>query len=341
MKPLTRSREGRTFLGSREFGEILADLAPLKCLDIGARGGLTVDLDPLAWAVEMYGFEPDPEEYERLSKYYSTRPAPFNAVKIFPVALTEHGGIRSLNIAHRRGSTSFLPGLPAAGARYSRADHFTIERTVDVETASLGEYAVKNDFDDAIYMKIDVEGLELEILRSAGNLLSSSILAVRAEVFFINTRVGQPLYCDIESYMRSYGFVPMGFLLLRHWRGVTKVRHPRLISGPIPYSRGQIAHGDMLFLRDPDQFKDGTNDIDLLLKEAFIAMAYEYVDHAFAILNRSSVKDYLYDRYHFSIEEVLKKVSLNLASRYRRTRWRRFLGQVKSSVARHLVPTRG
>ena len=47
------------------LSEIL-DETTIVSLDIGARGGAQADLLPLARAVNLYGFEPDPEEYERL-----------------------------------------------------------------------------------------------------------------------------------------------------------------------------------------------------------------------------------------------------------------------------------
>ena len=73
------------------------------------------------------------------------------------------------------------------------------------------------ELNDVVFMKVDVEGAELEVLGSAVNILSSSLVAIRSEVNFIPTRLTQPLYCDIENFLRQYNFFPMDFLFLDRW----------------------------------------------------------------------------------------------------------------------------
>ena len=88
-------------------------------------------------------------------------------------------------------------------------------------------------------MKIDVEGFELEILKGAEALLGSSLLAIRAEVSLAPSRIGQPDFGEIAAYLKTFGFMPMGFLYLVDWRSLTRVKYPRKARGPVPYSRGQ------------------------------------------------------------------------------------------------------
>ena len=60
------------------------------------------------------------------------------------------------------------------------------------------------------FLKIDTQGSELEILKSAPNLLKTC-LAVFVEVEFQPIYQGQPLFADIDSFMRSCGFDFMRF----------------------------------------------------------------------------------------------------------------------------------
>ena len=96
-----------------------------------------------------------------------------------------------------------------------------------------------------------------------------------------------------------------------------------------------MAHGDMLFFRDPDNMPDDTaEDIRRLLRSAFLALNYEYVDHAAAILTRPGVAKYLADNYNFDTMAALSQVSHTLRRRYRRAQWRKRWIAFKGVVGR-------
>jgi FkbM family methyltransferase len=315
---------------------VLGDLS-MTCLDIGARGGITDDLLPLARAVDACGFEPDDTECARLNQAAATGPGPWRSLRFVPTALSQHGGPRTLHLTRHRGSSSLLVADAAVGERFSRSDYFVVEDTAELDTMPLDTAATRYRLTDAVYMKIDVEGLELEVLNSAPKLLSGSMLAIRCEVLFLHGRQGQPFYADIEMFLRGHGFVPMEFLELHHWRRSTKRKHPVLANGPHPYSRGQLAHGDMLFFRDPETMpEDSPEAIQSLLKAAFIALAYEHLDHAAAILRRPAVAAHLQATYGLVAETALSVVSRTLVRRYReQARQRRWAG-LKSALGRRL-----
>ncbi len=50
--------------GSRQLGALFAS-APMTCIDVGSRGGPKPDLEPIAFAVDWVGFEPDEGECAR------------------------------------------------------------------------------------------------------------------------------------------------------------------------------------------------------------------------------------------------------------------------------------
>lgn len=282
--------EAADCLGSRLLGTMLSSVSPLTCLDVGARGGPKQDLDPLAWAVDAYCFEPDADECERLNREFAGGSA-FRSLTFIPEALSEQGGMRTLRLTRRRGCSTMLEPMLEVGRGFSREDFVLVDREVELETTTLDEAASRYGFQTADYIKIDIEGLELEVLRSAPRLLASSVTAVRCEVNFLPTRKGQPSYSDIDSHLRDFGFRPVGFQELHEWRRLSRRSGAWTSPGDIPFSRGEIAHGDMLFLKHPESILE-SGGVPSLSRQAFIALAYGYVDYAHHVFGLPGVADH-------------------------------------------------
>ena len=87
-------------------------------------------------------------------------------------------------------------------------------------------------------IKIDTQGTEIDVLEGAGRLLDETI-AVDLEVEFVDQYKGQPLFADIDAFMRSAGFLLRG-LRRTYWRNSMKATH---------CFGGQILHGDALYVR--------------------------------------------------------------------------------------------
>ena len=313
----------KPFCGSIELGKVLRDL-PMTCLDVGARGGFTKDLWPISSAVDAIGFEPDPEECARLNHAAAISSFPWRTLRFIPVACARDRGTRTLHLYAQRGCSSLLEADVTTAKTFSRADYYRLDGTAEVRTTPLDVAAEEHNFPDAVYLKVDVQGVDLEVLTSAPRLLSQSLLAVRTEVSFLPMYKGEPVYKDIEACLRDYGFMPMDFVELHHWRRLTREPHDRIASGAVPYSRGQLVHGDMLFFRDTAGFPDDTTEAArTLLKTAFLALSYEYVDHAAAILTRPGVAGYLKSQYDLEVNRAIGTVSQELGRRRRRSQWGR------------------
>ena len=323
---------------SSQLGRALACLR-FTCLDVGARQGFTKDLLPIASAVDAVAFEPDRDECARLNADAGRSRSPWRTVRYLPVALGPSDGPKQLHLYRQRGCSSLLEADQALAARYSRADYFELDGKVEVTTSPLDDAAAQHGFRDATYLKIDVQGYELAIFESGPRILGESMLAIRAEVSFIPLYKGQPLFGDIAAHLVPLGFIPLGFEELHDWRRSTKVKHPIRAPGALPYSRGQLVHGDVLFVRDPEGLGDTTPaEAETLLKAAFLALTYGYVDHAAAICARPGVARYLKERGVADIDRGLSEASDWHARRYRqesrRRALRRLAGTVKSFLPR-------
>ena len=157
------------------------------------------------------------------------------------------------------------------------------------------------------------------------------VLAVRTEVAFARTRYCQPLYHEIDSLLRNYGLLPFGFVELHEWRRTTRRKHPLAGSRWLPFSRGQLIHGDVIYLRDAETIAEsGEAGVDRMLQLAALALCYEFVDEAASILRRELVVDVLRSNGERALDQTLKTISCSLAGRYRKRRrlalWYRFVG---------------
>lgn len=118
-------------------------------LDVGAAFGLS--LAPFArsgW--DVHAFEPDPKNRSVLEKEWGECPN----VTIVPKAVSDEHGVRTLYTSDESAGISSLEPF-TAGHRASG----------HVPVITLGEYAAQHGIDSTDFLKIDVEGFEMNVLR--------------------------------------------------------------------------------------------------------------------------------------------------------------------------------
>lgn len=252
--------------------------ARLCAIDVGSRGGFDGELLPVAWAVDGIGFEPEPAAFAALGD----NPAPWRSLRWLPSAVGQVNGGAILHVPPDPNGASLLPHDPAVGRRFG-LEHLTENtRPVEVETVTLDEAAARWSLPAADYIKLDVEGAELSILKAAPRTLARA-WAVKAEASFIPARLGQPLVTDLEMFMRAQGFALMDIQAPMRWRRRPVAPHPYSWRGEPAYSRGQIAQCDLIFLREPDP-QDGAG----CLRAGLLAMALGFFDRALDLFERPS-----------------------------------------------------
>ena len=87
-------------------------------------------------------------------------------------------------------------------------------------------------------IKVDTQGTELDILKGAGSLLDKT-LAVELEVERVHQYHDQPLFAEIDMFMREKGFT-LRSLRRTYWRTMAD-KH-------VHSGGGQIVHGDALYI---------------------------------------------------------------------------------------------
>lgn len=77
---------------------------------------------------------------------------------------------------------------------------------VEIPMFTLDEILTEKSFTDADFLKLDVQGFELEVLKGASNILNK-VEVVLMEVSLIEINKGAPLIKDVINFMDEYAFV--------------------------------------------------------------------------------------------------------------------------------------
>jgi FkbM family methyltransferase len=83
-------------------------------------------------------------------------------------------------------------------------------RTVNKMTRSLDSLIVAGSYPRADFLKLDVQGFELEVLKGATTVLSQ-VEAVLMEVSLIPTNVGSPSFAEVIAHLDGAGFAAFDF----------------------------------------------------------------------------------------------------------------------------------
>ena len=281
---------------------LLAEEYPITSFDIGSRGGFQSDLSPIAFAVNVVGFEPDPAAYEKVK---SSQEKEWRSVSLFLEGVSGTSGVRALYVPKDPQSASLLRHDPTIGLKFDKPQFFELARTEEVPTITLGEALERTHHPNIDYLKIDIEGAELEVFESSKNILED-VLAVKTEISFIPFRAGQPLANDVERHLLSLGFELMDIVGPAHWRRHGYIVHPYYSGEVPPYTRAQIVQGDYLMFRSPRSLEGKpVKQVQL----AIISMALGYFDHALMTLESPEAAEHLRDEFGLTPLEVVAPAS--------------------------------
>jgi FkbM family methyltransferase len=167
-------------------------------LDVGASDG------SWARALRASGFRGRVVLFEPLSESYRAleRLADW---EVHRVALGNQAGPARLHVTANRQSSSLLP----LGDRHARAaPEAPVVGEEEVEVACLDDLDVIRPGERA-YLKLDVQGAELDVLRGAARTLGS-VRVLEAELSAVELYEGQALLGQVVEHLRGEGFDLIG-----------------------------------------------------------------------------------------------------------------------------------
>ncbi|MBL8876264.1 MAG: FkbM family methyltransferase [Phycisphaerae bacterium] len=182
--------------------EMLGDLVPhLHFVDIGAMD-LGPDHVPYRELIRpgkttIVGFEPLRSECEKLNALAAP------GQKYLPYCIGD-GTERNFYITNT-GFTSSLyePNTDLLRAFNNLAELMRVQGVEKLQTVRLDDV---REIEDVHFLKLDVQGAELDVLRNSLRLLKNTML-VYTEVEYLELYKGQPLFGDIHEFLRQQGFM--------------------------------------------------------------------------------------------------------------------------------------
>lgn len=241
-------------------------------VDCGARDDISKPLLEMFAEARYIGFEPDKEESNRLNSESGKRES------YFPVAAGKHSGIVPFYITSNPSCSSLLlPNQAVFDSFMECAPFFEVVDTQQIEIVTLDDYLPLHDINDIDFLELDTQGTELDILQGAEGFLSSSVVGVKVEVEFLPMYQSQPLFSEVDAYMRGFGF-KLFDLQRYHLR---RKSLPRDVQ-----SKEQIIWGQALYLRDYQDFDLDTEvGVQKMSKLAVSASYYGFYSYALEIID--------------------------------------------------------
>lgn len=305
------------FAGS-PFSRFLSDL-DFTLIDVGMRGGAEPDMLPIAFATHVIGFEPEPDAFNEL---IAAGAGPWKSQQIFPEAIAREETTMQLYVTDDPQSSSLLEPDGQIGRVYDKRQFFDIDHTVQVKTTDLDAALEGRIPAKPCFLKLDVEGLEAEILDGAKNTLDD-VAIIKIEISMLPLNKGQPVFGDIDRALATRGFRLFDLLTLHRWRREGYVIHPHLTRGPYPYARGALMHGDALYVRDVFPGGAEAENHALTLRTVPALLAYGYFDHALTILEQDSIRERVQEEFGLEPDAAIKFV----ARKFGNTAWTRAFRQ--------------
>lgn len=244
---------------------ILLEESPLTIVDVGAAGGIHRRWNALGHKPRAILFEPDPRTREKLVKETEDS-------IVLPTALSDHKGTMEFNLCRAEQLSSvYKPNLPLL-KRFLEQKYlsgFEIAESISLPCDTLDHQLKERKIIDVDFIKIDVEGHELPILRGAVQTLKQAT-GLELEVGFMSVRQDQPLFEEVHREVSNAGFEL--FDLEKSYFS----RPGNRSYGP---DKGQLVFGNALYLRLPEEVcSRHTTDEAKLLRTALVYQAYGYRD---------------------------------------------------------------
>ena len=195
------------------------------------------------------------------------------------------GKEQELKICRSAGMTSFLePNVELLNYFHGFPEWGKVQERLPIQTVRLDDITEIKEID---YLKIDIQGGELEVFRNGINRLHDC-LVIHTEVEFLPMYQGQPLFSEVELFLREQGYIFHQFSPL-----VSRVIQPAVfnVDGSEDIYRGlsQVFWADAVFIKDFTNF-DQLSTINQKKIAIILHECYSSVDLALQALMTHDTK---------------------------------------------------
>lgn len=266
------------------------------------------DWSILAPNLKIYGFDADEDACNAANADLELRQINWTE-KHIPLAISSSVGNSTLYVTQSADCSSlYPPNEPYVERLYGYKDSLKVDLTVEIETTNLDTFCREEGIEEVDFIQVDVQGAELDVLRGASQILENSLLGVQVEVEFSPLYANQPLFADVDVYLRNYDFTLFDLFTDQQWCRVTRASAPIYSSS----RRGQLIWANACYLRDLIEEKSliQKKAPKQILKLACIADILGFPDYSLELLEYLTVHHGDDSQYNFAhnIVETLSEI---------------------------------
>jgi FkbM family methyltransferase len=224
---------------------------PIVIVDVGARWGYNEEWKVFGDCLRVYCFEPDAQECERLNAS-ATR-----GVRYLPIALGRQNGKATLFEARLGASTGLYRTNMDFFSRLLNAANGETVAEHKIEVVTLDDAAQRFGIPSIDFLKLDVEGAELDVIVGGEMCVrSASLLGILSEFRFQEEINDGAIFWQLDAHVRQRGFRLFDLQYSHQSRRALPYQgfqDYRLPSGERFYAytkHGQVMDGDALYFRD-------------------------------------------------------------------------------------------
>jgi FkbM family methyltransferase len=257
----------------------------ITILDIGAA---LIERPPYQSLVEagrarIIGFEPNIKECERLNKEYG------EPHRFFPYFVGDGRAATFHETNWVPTGSLYEPNSPLLEKFQNLAELVTLVAKHPVNTTRIDDIEEITDID---FIKIDVQGSELAVLQNALRALSGTLL-IQTEVEFVELYKQQPMFADVDIFLRHTGFQFHAFNSFG-----SRALKPLIINGNINVGIRQVLWSDALYIRDWMSL----DSLDVVKLKKYAVLAHDIIQS--------------YDLAHLVLVALDQKTGSSLAAKY-------------------------
>jgi FkbM family methyltransferase len=208
---------------------------PLRIIDIGGAMGPDARWAPLrpdlAWFMM---FEPDARSQDGVVA------ASARGDVTLPCGLADRAGRRTLYLTEGPFASSLYPPNKAVLGSFATWPWYEPAGEVQVDVDTLDACLARTPGWRADFLKVDVEGADLDVLKGGGDALRGAF-GVQVEMSILERNVGAPVMPEVDRWLRDKGFVPFA-VLREHWIRANGIHGAN--------SRAQLVWADAVYFRD-------------------------------------------------------------------------------------------
>lgn len=298
---------------------------PIVLVDVGASGGVKAPWHEISKHCSVIGFEPD-----------RRAPNPSASGLVLDVGLWREKATLPFHLTRKQECSSIYPPNTPLLQAFANPGRFDIVRTASIELDRLDDVLARNNVAVVDFVKLDTQGAELACLEGAQRTLDAGVIGVEVEVEFAELYREQPLFSDVDAFLRSRGFQIFDLRPV-FW----KREKGRALGGP----KGQLVSGDALYLRPASDLaaaaarRGESGSRDYLLRAVTIAALYGYLDFALEITHAGA--EQLGAKTVADVEDALRWTPSRWANLRGRTRLSKLLRRLSDIAAPHHMPAGG